>query len=184
MSEFHFTTSWQITGSTKEEVSALLNKPETLPLWWPAVYLSIAKKNDEKGSFYSMHTKGWLPYTIKWSLREVEKDLPHQIELAAFGDLEGRGIWTFNQKDNHVEVVYDWKVKGNKPIFRYLSFLLKPIFSFNHHWAMKRGRKSIELELNRLRNNLSRSESPTPPLATWPHKNYYFKNLENATISD
>ena len=58
-----------------------------------------------------------------------------------------------------VNLTYDWKIRADKPLLRYLSFLLKPIFAANHRWAMTKGEKSLKLELACRR-------SPTPEDAT------------------
>ena len=44
-------------------------------------------------------------------------------------------------------MTYDWKIRADKPLLRYLSFLLKPIFSANHRWAMAQGEKALRAEL-------------------------------------
>ena len=41
----------------------------------------------------------------------------------ATGDLEGRGVWTFAQDGDFVDVTYDWTIRANKPIVEKLSFL-------------------------------------------------------------
>jgi hypothetical protein len=63
----------------------------------------------------------------------------------------GEGRWTFEQHGEYVEVTYDWRVRAHKPLLRKLSWLLKPLFSANHRWAMARGRESLDLELSRKR---------------------------------
>jgi hypothetical protein len=50
-----------------------------------------------------------------------------------------------------VNVTYDWRVKAEKPLLRYISFLLKPVFAANHRWAMRQGEQSLQRELARLR---------------------------------
>jgi hypothetical protein len=69
--------------------------------------------------------------------------------LVAQGDFEGRGIWTFKQDGPWVDVVYDWKISAEKPLLRYFSFLIKPLFAANHRWAMAKGEESLALELAR-----------------------------------
>ena len=71
--------------------------------------------------------------------------------MDAAGDLEGQGIWTFEQDGRFVNVTYDWTIRANKPIIEKLSFVLKPIFRSNHNWSMKRGEESLRLELLRRR---------------------------------
>ena len=62
-----------------------------------------------------------------------------------------------------VNVTYDWKIRGDNPLLRYLSLLLKPIFAANHRWAMAKGEKSLKLELARRRATTPRDAARIPP---------------------
>src|SRR5581483_4337151 len=112
-----------------------------------------------------LHTKGWLPYTLRWEFEVVESRYPYGLTLVANGDFEGRGVWTFRQNGRFVEIDYDWRISAEKPLLRSLSFLLKPLFEANHRWAMARGEESLQLELVRRRavSNAVRAEVPPPP---------------------
>jgi hypothetical protein len=61
--------------------------------------------------------------------------------------------------------VTNWRVRAAKPLLRYLSFLLRPVFAANHHWAMARGEESLKLELLRRRaaSDEERARIPAPP---------------------
>lgn len=145
--QYEFRTRWQVRA-TPTEVSAVLQDPLDLPRWWPAVYLSVEQRD---GAFH-LHTRGWLPYTLRWSFRITAVDPPRGFALQAWGDLEGEGIWRLRALDSEIcEVIYDWKVLANKPLLRWLSPWLKPVFALNHRWAMQQGRISLELELRRRR---------------------------------
>jgi hypothetical protein len=133
--------------STVEEVSEVLNNARDLPRWWPSVYLSV--KQTAPGGPVELLTKGWLPYTLRWSFRVTEAHLPNGFSIEACGDFEGRGTWTFEQDGPFVNITYDWRIRAEKPLLRYLSFLLKPVFSANHRWAMARGEESLKAELGR-----------------------------------
>jgi hypothetical protein len=91
--------------------------------------------------------------------------------MEATGDLEGTGIWNFEQDGAHVNITYDWTIRANKPIVQKLSFLLKPIFRSNHDWTMKRGEKSLKLELlrRRARTPGETARVPAPPGPAFPH---------------
>jgi hypothetical protein len=143
VNEYHFVTQWRVDG-TAEEVYDVLDKPLDLPRWWPSVYLSV--KEAEPGVF-ELHTKGWLPYTLRWRLRQTDAHRPSGFALEAWGDFEGTGVWTFAGDGRLVNITYDWRIKAEKPLLRHLSFLLKPIFSANHRWAMAQGEKSLKREL-------------------------------------
>jgi hypothetical protein len=170
--EYHYITHWRVKG-TVEEVAEVLSQATELVRWWPSVYLDVreVERGDENGigKVVSLYTKGWLPYTLRWSFRVTESSYPYGFALEAWGDLVGRGIWTFEQQGESVRVSYDWKINAEKPLLRYLSFLLKPIFGANHQWAMQMGEESLKLELMRRRAATpeERARIPSPPGPTF-----------------
>ena len=152
--DYHFITQWQVEGTVKE-VAEILKDAESLPRWWPSVYLavSVLDRGDAEGigKVVSLHTKGWLPYTLRWQFRVTESRYPYGFSIEAWGDFTGRGVWALNQDGPLVNIIYDWKIRADKPLLSALSFMLKPIFSANHKWAMARGEESLRLELVRRR---------------------------------
>ncbi|MDX2247726.1 MAG: polyketide cyclase [Bacteroidia bacterium] len=178
--KYHFITHWEVEAS-KAEVADILNRPMDLPLWWPSVYLGIEKEITPEGkTYYHLFTKGWLPYTLRWKFRQTVNQLPDYLELEAEGDFNGYGKWSLRQEGSTAKITYDWEIVADKLIFRLFSFALRPLFSFNHHWAMKKGLESLRLEIARIRENKSREQTPIPPLATFPHGFYYRKNRKAA----
>ncbi len=147
----------------------------SLPRWWPSVYLDVQVLEPGGaggvGKLVSLYTKGWLPYTLRWQFRVTESRQPYGSTIQALGDFDGRGIWTFTQDDAFVDITYDWRIRARKPLLNALSFLLKPIFAANHHWAMARGEESLKLELlrRRARTDEERARIPPPPPPTFPH---------------
>lgn len=170
--EYHYITHWHIKG-TVEEVAEVLRQATELPRWWPSVYLDVqeleAGDQNGVGRVIRLYTKGWLPYTLRWSFRVTESRYPYGFTLEAWGDFVGRGIWTLEQQGENVHVIYDWKISAEKPLLRYLSFLLKPIFGANHQWAMRMGEESLKLELMRRRAATSeeRAQIAPPPGPTF-----------------
>lgn len=168
--DYHFITRWQVPGTAKE-VADVLEDAKDLVRWWPAVYLDVKvlEKGDEQGlgKVVSLYTKGWLPYTLRWSFRVTEV-ANNGYTITAWGDFDGRGIWTFEQDGPNAIATYDWKISAEKPLLRYFSFIMKPIFSANHRWAMAMGEKSLLLELARRRAATpeERALVPAPPQPT------------------
>ena len=164
--DYHYITHWRIKGTVKE-VSEVLSQATDLVRWWPSVYLDVqeAAAGDENGigRVIQLYTKGWLPYTLRWSFRVTESRYPHGFTLEAWGDLVGRGIWTFEQNGDWVDITYDWNIRADKPLLKYLSFLLKPIFGANHQWAMRMGEESLKLELMRRHASTSEERAHIPP---------------------
>lgn len=166
--DYEFVTHWRVEG-TCDEVSRILGEGTDLPRWWPSVYLDVREiaHGDEHGigRVHDLYTKGWLPYTLRWRARGIESRYPRGFTLVASGDFDGRGVWTFAQDGEHVNITYDWRLRADKPLLRYGSFLLKPIFSANHRWAMARGEESLKLELARRHaaTDAARKRIPPPP---------------------
>lgn len=166
--EYHFITRWRAEAAA-EEVYEIIRDPLDLPRWWPAVYLSVVEisPGDEHGigRRVRLHTKGWLPYTLDWESCSIEAVRPQRLALRASGDFEGRGVWDFQQDGRFVDIAFDWQLTADKPLLRHLSFLLKPVFSANHRWAMAQGEKSLKLELQRRRAKTSEGRElvPSPP---------------------
>lgn len=169
--DYHFITKWRIE-STCEEISDVLGDALALKRWWPSVYLDVKElqPGDENGvgQVISLYTKGWLPYTLRWDFRVTESKYPHGSTLVASGDFDGRGIWTFTQDGPFVDIIYDWKIKADKPLLRNFSFIMKPLFAANHRWAMAKGEESLKLELARrhAKTEAERARVPAPPPAT------------------
>jgi hypothetical protein len=165
--EYQFTSDWRVCG-TPEDVYGILEDPTKLPRWWPAVYLDVTELEGTTAgdSVYDLHTTGWLPYTLRWQAIPGERNCPQRIELGARGDLVGRGVWTITADGPWTEITYDWQVCTNKPLLRWFSWLIRPIFAANHRWAMKKGEESLRRELARRRAPIENAQRPAPPQPT------------------
>ncbi len=154
--DYHFVTRWRVQGDVKEAFD-IISDAADLPRWWPAVYLDaqVLDPGDpghhDIGRVVSLHTKGYLPYTLRWRFSVVEVAPYQRIVLEPAGDFTGRGVWTFEQDGEWINIVYDWDVQANKPLLRRYSFIFRPIFAANHYWAMRTGELSLKLELERRR---------------------------------
>lgn len=163
--DYHFITRWRVEG-TVAEVHAILSDPVQLVRWWPAVYLDVKQTHPGDaqgiGRQFSLYTKGWLPYTLRWDLTATQSSASG-FSLSARGDFVGQGVWTFTQDGPFVDLVYDWRVVADKPLLRALSFALKPIFAQNHEWAMRMGEQSLRLELARRRARTAEERDAVAP---------------------
>lgn len=173
-SDYHFFTVWRVAG-TVNEVMEVLGDDESLTRWWPSVYLDVVRVADGDpdggGRIVDVYTKGWLPYTLRWRMTITDAMDESGFALSAAGDLVGHGQWTFSADGPEVVIGYDWTVRAAKPLLRRLSWLLKPLFSANHRWAMAKGEDSLRLELRRRRaagrSGPSSAVPPPPPPTFW-----------------
>ncbi len=152
-SDYEFITEWRIPASI-HTVSDILGNADDLPRWWPEVYLAVHTLSPGGeggvGKVVELHTRGWLPYTLRWRFQVTESNAPHGFALKAEGDFVGTGRWSFKQEGEGSIVTYDWRIRADKPILKYLSFLLKPVFSWNHRWAMAKGEQALQREVARV----------------------------------
>lgn len=159
--EYHFLTHWRIPRASVEDVFKIIADVEALPQWWPSVYLGVRAVDQRT---FELHTKGWLPYTLRWQMSVDAAEPPHFSRIGAHGDFEGRGIWTLWQEGRDVHLLFDWKLLAQKPLLRTLSPALKPAFAANHRWAMRQGERSLRQEVLRRRG---RKAPPPPPPTSW-----------------
>ena len=164
--DYRFIDRWRVEARV-EEVADILEDALSFPRWWPSVYFEVQELEPGGehgiGKLISLRAGGWLPYTLRINFRTFESRYPHGFSMAATGDLEGQGIWIFEQDGPFVDVTYDWTIRAHKPIIDKLSFLLKPIFRSNHNWTMKRGEESLKLELLRRRARSEAGVAAIPP---------------------
>ena len=147
--EYHFISRWRVEPNF-EEVYRLLSDPLGFPRRWPWVYLEVKEVQlgdpNGLGKIVRLHTKG-LPYTLRWQSRVSQVDFPNGFGFEATGDFVGHCLWSFRQDGRHADMTFNWKIRADKPLLRLLSFVLKPVFSANHRWAMSQGEKCLRAEL-------------------------------------
>jgi hypothetical protein len=166
VNDYHFVTRWRVEG-TAGEVADILREPLSLARWWPAVYLSVDElaPPDDKGigQRVRVHTKGFLPYTLRWEFVVTESRYPSRFALDAYGDFVGHGLWTIEQDGGFVNATYDWRIRAEKPLLQKLAPLLRPLLEANHRWAMAEGQASLKLELLRRRAGSIEAQRSIPP---------------------
>jgi len=165
--DYHFVDRWRVEADCKE-VADIIEDALGLPRWWGSVYFEVkelepGEGNHGTGKLIHVRAGGWLPYTLKINFRTVESRYPSGFTMDATGDLEGKGIWTFEPDGPFVNVTYDWTIRANKPVIEKFSFFLKPIFRSNHNWTMRRGEESLKLELLRRRAKSPEELARIPP---------------------
>jgi hypothetical protein len=168
LNHYHFVSKWRVLGSI-EEVFGLISDAKALPSWWPAAFPEVLEiqPGDENGldKVVRFETRGWLPMSLLWHATTVEVDPPRRFKIEAWGDLSGTGEWRLESDGPWVNVTYEWDVQANKAVLRYLSPLLRPLFSSSHNWVMAKGETSLRLELAKRHAATAgeRASLPAPP---------------------
>jgi uncharacterized protein YndB with AHSA1/START domain len=137
--EYVFVDEWDV-DAPQEAVYDTLADARSYPEWWKPVYVSV--EGDENVTDH--HFKGRLPYTLRMRAEMVSRDRPNRFEVKVDGDLRGRGIWTLTPRDGKTHVRWDWVVFADRPLLRVLTPVLRPLFRWNHSWAVAGAQESLE----------------------------------------
>jgi uncharacterized protein YndB with AHSA1/START domain len=142
--EYVFIDEWDV-DAPQEQVFLALADAATYPEWWKPVYIEVETDGPPEAGRVSHHRfKGRLPYTLR-TRSEIVRYEPHrEFEVSVVGDLTGKGIWTLTPRDRGVHVHFDWRVVADRPLLRYLTPVLRPLFRWNHDWSIKRAIEGLE----------------------------------------
>jgi uncharacterized protein YndB with AHSA1/START domain len=142
--EYVFVDEWHV-AAPPEPVFAALADGSTYPDWWTPVY--VETKTDGPpglGRTSEQHFKGRLPYYLRTRSTITRYEPPTVVGADVEGDLRGRGLWTLTPRDGGTDVRFDWRVSAEKPVVRALTPVLRPLFRWNHAWAIARAREGLE----------------------------------------
>jgi uncharacterized protein YndB with AHSA1/START domain len=139
---YRFEDHWQVPFPI-ERVWDVLARPEEYPLWWRGVYLSATRLDDE-GKRVAVVARGRLPYKLRFTIESVHQEKPRLIAFRATGDfVTDLSRWLLEPRAGGTAVTLEWNPRVEKPLVKFLSPLLKPIFYWNHEWTMRRGERQI-----------------------------------------
>jgi uncharacterized protein YndB with AHSA1/START domain/mannose-6-phosphate isomerase-like protein (cupin superfamily) len=139
-----FVDEWDV-AAPPEAVFAAIADARTYPEWWRPVYLDVdADGPAELGKESRQHFKGRLPYHLHTRSVIVALDPPHTVTGDVDGDLRGRGTWTLTPTVTGTHVRFDWQVHADRRLLRLLTPVLRPLFRWNHNWAIARAVEGLE----------------------------------------
>ena len=142
--EYVFVDEWDV-AALPEAVFDALADARTYPLWWRPVYLDVDVDGPPGlGRESSQHFKGRLPYHLHTRSKIVRYDRPHALAADVDGDLRGHGVWTLTPIPSGTHVRFDWSVHADRRLLRVLTPVLRPLFRWNHNWAIARAMEGLE----------------------------------------
>ena len=142
--DYVFIDEWDV-DAPQEAVFEALADTGTYPEWWRPVYIAVETDGPPAvGRISAQEFKGRLPYHLKTRSEIVRLERPRELEVRVEGDLTGKGIWTVTPSGDGVHVRFDWRVIADRPLLRYLTPVLRPLFRWNHNWSIKRAIEGLE----------------------------------------
>jgi uncharacterized protein YndB with AHSA1/START domain len=147
LNKYHFEDHWEVPFPI-EQVWTVLARPREFPAWWKGVYLSVESLDHAAeprvGARVAAVARGWLPYKLRFTIETTKLEKPYLIGFKASGDFETEeSRWILEPRGNGTHVILDWNPIVEKPVVKFLSPVLKPIFRWNHNWTMVRGQRQI-----------------------------------------
>ena len=144
MRPYLFVDEWDVAAPPNAVFQAIADS-RTYPDWWRPVYLEVEAAGPANvGSVARHHFKGRLPYQLHTRSEIVEIDPPTRVVADVDGDLRGRGTWTLTPTDQGTHVRFDWQVYADRKLLRVLTPVLRPVFRWNHNWAIARAMEGLE----------------------------------------
>jgi uncharacterized protein YndB with AHSA1/START domain len=143
--EYVFVDEWDVSAPPEAAFDALADS-RTYPEWWRPVYLEVEADGPPRIGGEAHHRfKGRLPYVLELEAKLTSLDRPSRFEVEVDGDLRGHGTWTFTPLESGgTHLRWDWIVHADRPLLRYLTPILRPLFRWNHNWAVARAREGLE----------------------------------------
>jgi mannose-6-phosphate isomerase-like protein (cupin superfamily) len=133
-----FVDEWDVEAPIEAVFDAVADA-RTYPAWWRPVYIDVESDGPPAvGAVTRQHFKGRLPYHLRTTSTVVSMQRPTSIEGTVQGDLSGRGVWMLSERGAATHVRFDWRVNADRPLLRVLTPLLRPLFAWNHNWAIAR----------------------------------------------
>ncbi len=148
--DYEFVTVWRFDAPL-EKVWAQIKDSEKWSDWWKGVLKVEKLKDGDALGIGAVHRSTWksaLPYKLIFDSETVRVEELKLIEVRAFGELDGRGLWTLtSENDGATRVQYDWRVKTTKRWMNFLAPIAKPFFRWNHDRIMNRGGEGLAKKL-------------------------------------
>jgi hypothetical protein len=143
-SAYRFLDRW-IVPAPIDRVYEVIGDPLAYTRWWTDFVIQAEGDAGEPraGKRNRLLVKAFLPYKVRFGLEVLEAERPAHIRMRLSGDFDGTGEWRLAETPEGTEAVLDWRPEVNKPLIRYLTPLLRPLFRANHVWAMRRGERQI-----------------------------------------
>jgi len=176
---FDIRSKWTIDAPLPD-LQVIVSDPMSILIWWSSVFIdgeALSVKNqghsngqdDFRGFKARFYTKGFLPHAFQFIAR-VEEHSPNHLVIKTEGDFKGVGTIMLREFEGRALVSVHWSVTVVHPYLWPFLRILKPIFVWNHLWAMRRGRQGL-IEFVK-RNHAADRPFQTP---TFPHNLAFFR---------
>lgn len=150
MSDYEFVTIWEFDADLAA-VWSEIEDADSWPTWWKGVLTSIEIKRGDENGVGSIRRTVWrsaLPYRLSFDSEITLIQKHRMIEARATGELNGKGIWYFEEiSPDRTRVRYDWQVSTGRAWMNVIAPIARPFFKWNHDVIMRWGEDGLRRRL-------------------------------------
>lgn len=165
---FFIPSQWEFAAPIRE-LQPILEDLSCLRQWWGRVFLHVdelcAGDGSGEGRTFMCHTKGFLPYSLQF-IATVDSRESNRVVFTMDGDFDGQATICAREQDGVTRVDVTWAFALCHPRLKYLAPLLRPLFIWNHRWAMRQGQRGLQTMLMDRRGGATTLTFGRP---TFPH---------------
>lgn len=140
---YNLVSTWHIPASA-DKVYVALADAEQYPKWW-SCFRSCQNLTGTTGvgAKYAQMLRGWLPYTLRYTITITREKPPLEKSYDSSGDLNGDGRFVVTDQGAQTHVIFYWNVRTSGFWMNLLAPLLSWLFTWNHNWTMTQGEKGL-----------------------------------------
>ena len=146
MAEYKFIDHWQIRALI-EVVYQHVADPRTYAQWWRD-YDRVTILKDAPfphvGGEAEFLVRSPFGYRLLIDVTTVAAEPPRSITTETRGQLEGTGIWEFEETDGVTHVTFTWIVRTHHRLINRLEWAAKPLFALSHAIVSGRGHRGLK----------------------------------------
>jgi hypothetical protein len=147
--QYHFITQWQFEAPLSDVWQAIYDS-ENWPSWWKSVKSvkeTVAGDARGIGSIRTYTLTSPMGYHLSFNILLTDREDLLLLQGAASGHLHGTGSWYFTEQEGVTYVECHWQVATTVKWMNWLSFLLAPVFRYNHDLVMRNGARGLARKL-------------------------------------
>jgi hypothetical protein len=146
MALYKFVDHWYIKAPI-DQVFHYIADARTYPQWWPA-YAKVETLSDIQpphvGSRGRLVVKSALGYRLNIEVEITESNPPYYFKTLSRGELEGTGVWEFEQNGDTTHATWTWIVESRHPLLNLLEPVAKRLFAWSHNDASGKGHDGLK----------------------------------------
>jgi MYXO-CTERM domain-containing protein len=140
---------WHLPGPSRSALGLVTPGPQ-LSCWWRSMFPQVLEldpgEETGRGRILRLENRTWLPFGLLWHLR-IESVEPEGFGFSAWGDVEGEGRWRLEPGLDGNDLLYDWRLRLNKPRPRWLAGLMRPLLARRLQRLFEEGERGLNREL-------------------------------------